>query len=161
MRAEPFRTLEGHEENFHLAAAREAAETHPGVIHAEANAFTGSLLVEYRPDLVEPGAILAAVAGAGGLAGIIDAAAVRRGGPDAGLALIDFVKRVDRTIKEVSGGRVGLATIVPGGLAAGALFFLARRPEPPRWDNLLYWSYSIFRDLHRDAIEGESAAKAR
>lgn len=161
MRAEPFRTAPGAPENERLAGALAAAEQHPGVTRVEANAFTGSLLVEYQPDVVEPGAILAAVAGAGGLAGVVDAHAVRRGGPDAATAIIDLVKKVDRTIKEVSGGRAGLGTIVPAGLAASALFFLMRRPEQPRWDNLLYWSYSIFRDLHRDVIEGKGAPPAR
>jgi Heavy metal associated domain 2 len=161
MRAEPFRAVPGSSENERLVGALAAAERHAGVTRAEANPFTGSLLVEYQPDVVEPGAILAAVAGAGGLAGVVDAHAVRRSGPDAGTAIIDFVKRVDQTIKEVSNGRAGLGTLVPAGLAASALFFLVRRPEQPRWDNLLYWSYSIFRDLHRDAIEGKGAPRAR
>lgn len=161
MRAELFRTAPGAPENERLAGALAAAEQHRGVTRVESNAFTGSLLVEYLPDVVEPGAILAAVAGAGGLAGVVDAHAVRRGGPDAATAIIDLVKKVDRTMKEVSGGRAGLGTIVPAGLAASALFFLMRRPEQPRWDNLLYWSYSIFRDLHRDIIEGKGAPPAR
>ena len=157
MRAEPFRAPSGASENERLAVALAAAEQHPGVTRAEANPFTGGLLVEYDPDAVEPGAILAAVAEAGELDGVVDAHAVRRGGPDAATAIIGLVKKVDQTIKEVSGGRAGLGTIVPAGLAASALFFLVRRPEQPRWDNLLYWSYSIFRDLHRDIIEGKKA----
>jgi heavy-metal-associated domain-containing protein len=135
-----------------LALARAAAETQPGVQRVVASRFTGSLLIEYVPGQVEPGAILAAVAGAAGLAGVVDADMVRRSAPDPATTLIRTVKRIDGVVREVTNGRAGLSTLVPAVLAVGALAQLLRSPMSPRWENLAYWSYSVFRDLHADEI---------
>jgi Heavy metal associated domain 2 len=144
--------------------ARDAAETPAlgrvlsilghmsSVTRFDANPFTGSLVIEYEPGHVEPGAILSSVAKAAGLAGVIDIEAARRERPNVALVVANKVHSLDRALDEASGGRLSLRTLVPAALFAGAAFLLVRRPQPPRWDNLLYWSYSVFRDLNREAM---------
>jgi hypothetical protein len=151
MRAAAFRGDEA------LARARAAALAQPGVERVAANGFTGSLLVEYVPGRVEPGAILAAIADAAGLSGVVDADTLRRNAPDPALGIIRTVKKIDAALREVSGGRARLGTMVPGVLLAGAMVQLLRRPLSPRWENLAYWSYSVFRDLHLREILHEEA----
>jgi hypothetical protein len=45
--------------------------------------------------------------------------------------------------------------MVPAALAGVAAYaFVAQKGKRlPRWDNLVYWSYSIFQTLHRREIE--------
>jgi Heavy metal associated domain 2 len=163
---EPLRLIHHHPGRLRMRAdafrydeplARVAAEAQPGVERVATNGFTGSLLVEYVPGRVEPGAILAAVADAAGLAGVVDADTLRRNAPDPAIGIIRAVKKVDALLREVSGGRARLGTVVPGVLLATAMVQLLRHPVSPRWDNLAYWGYSIFRDLHLNHIIREEA----
>jgi len=155
VRAEAFRGGgRGEPEPAPLARARESIVHNAWVTRIAADPFTGSLLIEYRPGEVEPGAVLATLAQAAGLAGVIDAETARRTRPGAAVVVADTLRTIDRALNEASGGRTNLRTLIPAALFASAAYFLVRRPEPPRWDNLMYWSYSIFRDLN-DKPEGE------
>jgi hypothetical protein len=135
-----------------LDRARDAAERQPGVRRVRANAVTGSLLVEYQPGSVEPGAILAALAAAAGLSGVIDEDSVRRARPDAAVVVARAVRKVDHLVRELSGGRAHLRTVFPAALLIGAAVGFARQGGAPRWENLAYWSYAIFRDLNREVM---------
>ena len=142
-----------------LERARAAAAATAGVERVAANGFTASLLVEYAPGRVEPGAILAAIADAAGLSGVIDSDTARRSAPDPALSIIRAVKKVDEVVREVTNGRARLSTLVPAALMVGAVAQLLRQPMGPRWENLAYWSYSVFRDLHRDEIAAAEGVK--
>jgi hypothetical protein len=135
-----------------LQRARAAAERQPGVRKVEANTLTGSLLVEYSPGSVEPGAILAALTAAAGLSGVIDSDAARRSRPDAAVLVASAVRKVDSILGEVSGGRAHLRTLFPAALLVGAAVTIMRQGGAPRWENLAYWSYAIFRDLNREVL---------
>ncbi len=150
MRAEGFRGGEGAGK---LERARAAAVLQPGIVSVQPNPFTGGLLVVYEPGRVEPGAILAAVAEAAGLAGVVDDDSPRRKGPDAATVLIAATRNLNHLARELTGGRMDLRGLVPLALFAGGIASFVRAPLLPRWDNLLYWSYSTFRDLHHGLIE--------
>jgi hypothetical protein len=150
MRADSFRGGEG---AGRLDRARLAAEAQPGIIAVSANPYTGGLLVEYYPGRVEPGTILAAVATAAGLVGVVDSDTPRRNGPDAATAVVAATRTLNKLTSQLTGGRMDLRGIVPLALFAGGIASFIRAPLLPRWDNLLYWSYSTFRDLHQRLIE--------
>lgn len=74
---------------------------------------------------------------------------------------IDAAREVNELIHEVTGYRADLRTIVPVGIAAWAAYSFAVRGDQrlPRWDNLLYWSYNIFTQLHRREIDEQHGAR--
>jgi hypothetical protein len=61
---------------------------------------------------------------------------------------------------ELTGWRADLRSLVPAALAGAAAysFVYGKGPRLPRWDNLLYWSYSIFSALHSKEIERKASA---
>jgi Heavy metal associated domain 2 len=137
-----------------------ALDMEPGITAVSHNAKTGSLLIEYQPGLAEPESILYAIAEAAGLEMPSDDGGARRREP--ALVAIDTVREVNSIVHEVTGYRADLRTIVPAGMAALAAYsFVANREARlPRWDNLLYWSYNIFSQLHRREIDGQQGADA-
>jgi hypothetical protein len=124
----------------------------PGVVSFEHRPTTGSVLVVYQPGLVEPDVIVAAVAEAGDL----DLPRDEPRDPNKpALVAVEVGREINAAIADLTGARADLKTLVPGGLAALATYaFVQQKGERlPRWDNLLYWSWSIFRDLNRDAFK--------
>lgn len=124
----------------------------PGVVSVEHRASTGSLLVLYQPGLVEPDAVVAAVASAADL----DLPREEQRDPNApALVAIEVGREINAAVADLTGARADLKTLVPAGLLglAGFAFMQQRGARLPRWDNLVYWSWSIFRDLHRDAFQ--------
>jgi hypothetical protein len=137
-----------------LEQARAAVAALPSVTSVTANPFTGSLLIEYLPGQVEPGAILAVAARAAGLAHVTDVEAERRQRRNLGDVVTAAARELDRVVVQATEGRHDLRTVVPLALFAGAAWSFMRQPEIPRWDNLLWWGYSV---LHqRKGREGES-----
>jgi hypothetical protein len=65
------------------------------------------------------------------------------------------VQELNSIAAELTGYRADLRSLVPAGLAALSAYSFAVSKEPrlPRWDNLLWWSYSIFLNHHRREIE--------
>lgn len=124
----------------------------PGVRRVEHSAFTGSVLIEYEPGQVEPDALLSRAAQAAGLDGVSDEATPPDPrAPAKGVAMTARV--LDEVARALSGDRTDLRMLVPAALAGAAVFSFLRRPVLPRWDNLMWWSYSTFRDLNHDALE--------
>lgn len=138
--------------------ARAALEAMPGITRVTHNAHTGSLLIEYQPGLADSEAILERVAAATGLDVPDEDAREQRREP--AIVAIDTARELNDIVHEVTGYRADLRAIVPAGLAALAAYsFVASDHEKmPRWDNLLYWSYNIFSQLHRREIEARSDA---
>jgi len=153
VRAEAFRQgdVAGH--------VREAALALPGVVRVEHNARSGSVLVEYEPGMAEPDALLAEVAAAGNLAPCDDGALARMRSP--ALVAVGAVQELNAIAGELTGQRADLRALVPAGLVALTAYSLLRGTEPrlPRWDNLLWWSYSVFMNHHRDEIEASAAER--
>jgi Heavy metal associated domain 2 len=129
------------------ARVLEALGAMVGVTRCEHNARTGSLLIEYEPDLAEPDAIAACIADTAGIARADTGAMVHR---DPGRFVIDAAREINDVVHELTGFRADLRTMIPAGLAATAAFAFAQQKGKrlPRWDNLLYWSYNVFVSLH-------------
>lgn len=116
------------------------------------NGLTGSLLIRYQPGAIEPDTLLARIADAAGLDGVVDEATLRREGPDLPTRIFRAARALDQVAHEASGGRSDLRTMVPAGLFAAGLLSLVRRPRLPPWDSLLYWSYVLLVDLNQDKL---------
>ena len=139
---------------------RAALDAEPGVTAVTHNAKTGSLLIEYQPGLAHSEAILRCVASAADLDMPSDDGPVR--GREPAIVAIDTTREINALVHELTGQRADLRTIVPAGLAALAAYaFVVQAGERlPRWDNLLYWSYNVFSQLHRGEIEAAAARVA-
>jgi hypothetical protein len=157
VRAESFRDGDA------VDPVRAALDMEPGITAVSHNPRTGSLLVEYQPGHAHVEAILARIAGAAGLD--MPADDDRPRGKEPALVAIDAARELNDLVHEVTGYRTDLRSIVPVGMAALAAYSFAMHGDArlPRWDNLLYWSYNIFSQLHRREIDGpsvEGAARA-
>lgn len=138
-----------------LAAVRARVDGWTGVVDVVHTAATGSLLIVYQPGLVEPDEIVAAVAESADLDLPRDEPRDPR---RPALIAIGVGRELDAAVEELTGRRADLASVVPAALAGIAAYSWFKHPDTrlPRWDNLLYWSYNIFRDLNRKAIvDGE------
>ena len=137
-----------------------ALEAMPGIARVTHNARTGSVLVEYEPGLAEPTAIAERIAATANLLSPFDPRAAKPVFKPAG-ALIEGTRELNAIAEELTGGRVDLRSIVPAALAGAAAYSFAygKGPRLPRWDNLLYWSYSVFASLHAREIERGGATR--
>jgi len=137
-----------------------ALDMEPGISAVSHNAKTGSLLVEYQAGLAQVESILYAIAEAAGLEMPPDDALPRRREP--ALLAIDTVREVNNIVHEITGHQADLRSLIPAGMAALAAYSFAVNKEArlPRWDNLLYWSYNIFSQLHRREIEAGRNARS-
>jgi hypothetical protein len=137
------------------AAARVLAvlEAVPGINAVSHNPRTGGILVEYEPGLVHPEAVLSRIAATASLEEPTDELHSRGDRP--ALVAIDAAREVNDLVDELTGHRADLRTLVPLGMAALGVYSFAVHGDArlPRWDNLLYWSYNIFTQLHRREIE--------
>jgi hypothetical protein len=154
VRAEAFRAIEVGDR------VRAALEVEPGISHVAHNARTGSLLIEYEPGLADVEAILDRAAAAAWIDPPgADAEALARLREPA-LVAIDAAGELNSVVYELTGYRADLRAVVPAGLAALAAYSLVKGKDPlPRWDNLLYWSYNIFSNLHRREIDAAHEAR--
>jgi hypothetical protein len=158
VRADAFRSAEP---GNAAERARAALEVEPGITAVSHKPRTGSLLVEYQPGLADPEAILVRIAGAAGLDPPIDDASTRPREP--ALVAIDAARELNDIVHEITGFQTDLRTLVPAGMAALAAYsFVAGKHERmPRWDNLAYWSYAIFSQLHGREIAAAGAPASR
>lgn len=130
-----------------------ALESVAGISRVQHNPKTGSLLVEYEPGLAEPEAIVERIATTAGLMSPFDPRAVRPVVRPA-TTVIDAARGLNAAVEELTGKRADLRTLVPAALAGAAAYSFAfgKGPRLPRWDNLLYWSYTVFSQLHASEI---------
>jgi hypothetical protein len=133
----------------------------PGISRVTHSARTGSLLVEYEPGLVEPDAIAERIAHTAQLISPFDPRAAKPIFRPAS-ALIDGTRELNAIAQELTGGRADLRSIVPAALAGVAAYSFAfgKGHRLPRWDNLLWWSYSVFASLHARDMNGGGAKGA-
>lgn len=139
LRADVFVDANGAAEEVRLAL--EGVDGVRSVRHAPA---TGSLLVAYDPARIEANRVIALVAGAAGLDDVVDGD--RRDPADLAGAVVEAARAANAAVVEASGGRTDLRGVISAALAGASvvsLFTKANGPAMPRWDNLLWWSYSI------------------
>jgi hypothetical protein len=131
--------------------ARNALEGMPGVARVAHNATSGSLLVEYAPEAIDADTVLTRMFEAG----------IRledRPRPDAARVVVGAARAANARVAGATQGVADLHGIVSFLLGAGAIasFVVGRGPRLPRWDNLLYWSYTFFREVHAADAERSS-----
>jgi hypothetical protein len=131
----------------------------PGITRVVHKADTGSFLIEYEPGLAEPDAVVVRIAEVAGLLSPFDPRA-RKKPAQTSTALIDGARGLNAVANELTGGRADLRVVVPAALAGLAAFSFSReKMRLPRWDNLLWWSYSIFTALHSQEIQAATGEK--
>lgn len=136
-----------------------ALEAEPGIVAVSHTPRTGSLLVEYQPGLADSEAILARIAAVSGLD--LPSGAQRSPRVEPGIVAIAAARELNTLVHELTGYRTDLRTIVPLGMAALSAYSLVVGKDPlPRWDNLLYWAYNIFSQLHQRDLDAARAAEA-
>jgi hypothetical protein len=147
VRAEAFR------DDAAVELVRLALDAETGISSVTHNAKTGSLLIMYQPGLAQPETILRIVAASANLEMPLDDGRITPREP--ALVAIDAAREVNEMVYELADRRVDLRSLVPAGMAALAAYSFVFHPDTrlPRWDNLLYWSYNIFSQLHRREIE--------
>ncbi|QDE91086.1 hypothetical protein BHS06_20095 [Myxococcus xanthus] len=127
-----------------------------GTVHSP---LTGSLLVEYSPDAADVESLLAAIVDAAGLDGIVDAKFMAKSRKAPAEHVVRGARWLDGRVRELTGA--GLYELIPVVLTATGIYSLVANPSQkgwlPRWDNALYWAYSVFRDGVREQ-ELEDAA---
>jgi Heavy metal associated domain 2 len=114
-----------------------------GVARVVHNETSGSLLVEYAPEAIQADAILSKI----GEAGIRLEDNPRRA--DVARAVVGAVRELNAHVAGATHGAADLHGVVSFLLGVGAVasFVTGRGPRFPRWDSLLYWSYTFFRDV--------------
>lgn len=134
---------------------RDALADMPGVVEVTHGAASGSVLVSYEPGQGDLDAILDRIAWAANLGDVVDEVTARQHRADPAEGVARAVRSLDEAVRSLGHPRVGLGLLVPAALAATAVVSVAVSPRKeliPRWDNLLWWSYSIFRDWNSRAI---------
>jgi hypothetical protein len=146
VRAEAFR------EGDATARVLDALDAEPGIVSVSHNPRTGSLLVEYQPGLADSETILTRIAEAAGLEMPSDEPPPPR---KPALVAIDAAREMNELVADLTGQQTDLRLLIPLGMSALAAYSLVYHPDArlPRWDNLLYWSYNVFSQLHRREIE--------
>jgi hypothetical protein len=147
-------------EDTDLAArVSSALDEMAGIRRVTHNPRTGSILVEYEPGLVEPDGIALRIAETARLISPFDPRAAKPVVRPAG-TVIAGARTLNGIADELTGGRADLRSLVPAALAGAAAysFVFGRGPRLPRWDNLLWWSYSVFSSLHARDINADASA---
>lgn len=124
-----------------------------GVRSVRLNPESGSVLVEYEPGEIDPDVLIDGAAHAAGLevARMDESGSPRRTRPAA--VAIDAARSLNRKIDEATDGRADLSDLVPLVMTGVAVYsFIVEKDRLPRWDNLAWWAYSLFKDLHATEI---------
>ena len=134
------------------AKARQAVLDLPGVLDFQHNARTGSVLISYEPGVADPDDVLSHLAAAAGICPVPPGSLTGPRTP--ALFAVEAVQELNAIAAELTGRRADLRSLVPAGLAALSAYAFATSKEPrmPRWDNLLWWSYSVFLAHHGEEI---------
>lgn len=127
------------------AAVHAAVDAARGVLRVAHSIDTGSILIEYTPGQTRSTELVDRVARALGAEAVVDETGASK--PVQPAVMIKQTAAVlDALTREVTGGRADLRVLVPAALGAAAAYSAMEHKgsRMPRWDNLLWWSYSIF-----------------
>lgn len=150
-------------ENNVADRVRSVLDAAPGVRSVRHNARTGSLLVEYDPGVTDANALVSKIANAAGLGAPLSPDEARRSRRSQARRTIDLAREANALTYELTGWRADLRLLAPLALAGAGVYSLVRnKPNArlPKWDTLLWYSYSVFTALHaREIGDVEEAFK--
>jgi hypothetical protein len=115
----------------------------PGMGQVQHSGQTGSVLCEYPPGELTAEAILEALGDLG--IEVVEPTGERW---DVAGAVYRVAHGANEVVRELTDQKADLKLLAPVGLAAWGVAQLVRSPVPVRWDNLLWWSYSLFTQLN-------------
>lgn len=133
----------------------QALGTLPGMSQVQHSGQTGSVLCEYQPAELTAEAIFEALSDQG--IEVVEPTGERW---DVAGAVYRVAAGANEVVRELTDQKADLKLLAPVGLAAWGVAQLVRSPVPVRWDNLLWWSYSLFTQLNHPHA-AKSAEKDR
>ncbi len=146
-------------ESAAVLRATEALIAMSGIREVSKNPLTGSVLIQFDPNITGLPQMWAAVAGTG-----INLSMPQQNGsngatrPIIGEAIMSFFGRADQRLSEMTGGAADLRTVVPIGLVVlAAREVLAGRLGAAPWYTLLWYAYSSFDKLQEHKPSGDSS----
>ena len=138
-----------------MTAAQAEVEAISGVRSWLYNPKTGSVVIEYDPEIVDVDDLLKHIANHLGLSGVENATNHKKNRQELVGEFINTVQNVNQVVSEMTGDRADLRELVPVALAATSVvsFILNDdRGRLPDWNNALYHSYRIFMQWHRKDV---------
>jgi len=159
------KAFESTEDDALVARARAAAETTAGFRSWSHNPKTGSIVVRYEPDAVDPDDLLKHIATAAGLSGVESDSstnsATEMNREELVSAFMDKVQNINGLIGDSTGGRADLRELVPVAFVVTSVvsFVLnGQRGRLPSWNSALYHGYRVFMHWHsKEKKERESS----
>lgn len=128
----------------------------PAVTNVEHNPRTGSLLIAYAMQSIDPDTLIDRVAEHFGLK-FVERARPRPVRPTpVAKGIIRLARELDDLTSEALGRKVDLRALAPMTLAAAAMYsfsIASKSQRVPRWDSLAYWAFAMFTQLHWRELE--------
>jgi Heavy metal associated domain 2 len=153
------KAFESTEDDAVVATARAAAEAIAGFRSWSHNPKTGSIVVRYEPDAVDPDDLLKHIATAAGLSGVESDSSTRSTNAATEMnreelvsVFMDKVQNINGLIGNSTGGRADLRELVPVAfLVTSVVSFVlnGQRGRLPSWNSALYHGYRVFMHWHR------------
>jgi hypothetical protein len=133
----------------HVEGLRDAVGTQPGLTDCTWSPRTRTVLLRYRTETATAAALIASVAQHTGLQGPRAAAdrpaAMRATEPSFGIR--EVFEELEHRVRRATGGRAGLAELVPLTLTAWAVTEIVRgRAAPLAWSSALWYAHGLYRD---------------
>lgn len=144
-----------------VSGARTAAEGVSGFRSWVLNPKTGSVVVEYDPDMVEADDLLNHIARSAGLAVGQGSDSGKMNRQELVSGFLDTVQGVNQIASQLTGERADLREIVPVALAAISVVSLVLNEDRgilPFWSSALYHSYRVFMHWHRPEVRTRERA---
>jgi len=138
-----------------VTAAQAAVKAVTGFRSWSHNPKTGSVVVQYDPDVVDADDLLKHIAKSAGLRGVENSTTHRMNRQELVGAFLNTVQDINRVVSQMTGERADLRELVPVALAATSVVSFVLnddRGRLPDWNNALYHSYRIFMHWHRREV---------
>jgi hypothetical protein len=138
-------------------AARSAAENVGGFRSWSLNPKTGSVVIEYDPDMVDVDVddLLKHIAKSAGFRGVEISKSRERNRQELVSAFLDTVHDVNKVVGGLTGDKADLRELVPIALVATSVVSFVLNDNTnrlPHWSSALYRSYRIFMHWHRREV---------
>ena len=135
--------------------AQAAAEAFSGYRSWTYNPRTGSVVVEYDPDICEPDDLLSHIVKSVGLQGVVNSSKGKMNRQELVSAFLNSVEDVNQIVSHLTGNRADLRELVPAALAITSVVswvYYDDLGRLPPWYSTLYRSYRVFMQWHRKEI---------